>query len=290
MDNSIIQVRQLPEIVEQLHQIKDEVEQRTSQALALDCTEATLKDVKKERAELNKLFADFEARRKEVKAQILAPYEAFEDVYRECITNPFRLADTQLAGKINGVEDEIKAGKREALEAYYNEYRESLGLKPSDAPFDKAKIAVTMTATMKGLKASVQSYLDRVAEDLAMILEQVYANEIMAEYRRIGNAAQAVNIVTQRHREIEDEKKRSEEADLVQQLREKYMAGIEDAAEEYANEAAEEIPMPAEEEPAQPEPEPEDNEIYEVTFTVHGTLTKIKALKKFLIEGDYDFE
>ena len=127
MDKSIIVVEQLPVIVERLHQIKEEVEQRTAEALALDCTEETYRDVKKERAELNKLFADFENRRKDVKKQILAPYEAFEEVYRECITVPFKLADTQLAGKINGVEDGIRDMKRTSLIEYYEEYRESLG-------------------------------------------------------------------------------------------------------------------------------------------------------------------
>lgn len=291
MDNSIIQVEQLPVIVERLHQIKEDVEQRAAQALALDCTEQTYKDVKKERAELNKMFADFENRRKDVKAQILAPYQAFEQVYAECITKPFKMADIQLSGKITGVEDGIKANKRAAVESFYNEYRESLGLKPGDAPFEKSRINVTMSATLKSLQGAAQSYLDGVAEDMAMIREQEDADEIMAEYRRIGNAAQAVMIVNQRHREIEAERKRNEEADLVAQLREKYMSGVEEACEEYATQVPEEVPMPEEEAPTPEEvPTAEESEIYEVAFTVRGTLAQIKALKKFMIEGGYNFE
>ena len=296
MDKSIIVVEQLPVIVERLHQIKEEVEQRTAEALALDCTEETYRDVKKERAELNKLFADFENRRKDVKKQILAPYEAFEEVYRECITVPFKLADTQLAGKINGVEDGIRDMKRTSLIEYYEEYRESLGLKPEDAPIEKARINITLSASLKSLKEAAKAFLDRTAEDMAMIREQESADEIMAEYRRSGNATQAIMIVNQRHREIEAERKRSEEADLVAQLRAKYEAGVDEAREAYAQEAADaalEVPIPVDEEepdaPAETSSEPQED-VYEVTFTVRGTLDQIRQLKKFLNDGGYMYE
>lgn len=296
MDKSIIMVEQLPVIVERLHQIKEEVEQRTAEALALDCTEETYRNVKKERAELNKLFADFENRRKDVKKQILAPYEAFEEVYRECITVPFKLADTQLAGKINGVEDDIRDMKRADLTEYYEEYRESLGLKPEDAPIEKSRINITLSASLKSLKEAAKAFLDRTAEDMAMIREQESADEIMAEYRRSGNATQAIMIVNQRHREIEAERKRSEEADLVAQLRAKYEAGVDEAREAYAQEAADaalEVPMPVDEEepdaPAETPSEPQED-VYEVTFTVRGTLDQIRQLKKYLNDGGYMYE
>ena len=297
MDNSIIRVEQLPVIVERLHQIKEEIEERTAQALGLECTEETYRDVKKERAELNKTYADFEARRKEVKSQILAPYEAFEEVYRECIALPFKKADALLAGKISGVEEGMKDAKRQEVTAYYTEYRESLGLKPDDAPIEKARINVTMSASLKSLKDAARAHLDKTADDIAMIREQEHADEIMAEYRRCGNASQAVMVVNQRHREIEAERKRNEEADLVAQLRQKYEADVDEAREAYAQEAAdvpsevdipddEEEPAPYEEQPPEPQDAPEE-EVYEMTFTVRGTLAQLRELKKYLKDGGY---
>ena len=280
MDNSIIRVEQLPVIVERLHQIKEEIEERTAQALGLECTEETYRDVKKERAELNKTYADFETRRKEVKSQILAPYEAFEEVYRECIALPFKKADALLAGKISGVEEGMKDAKRQEVTAYYTEYRESLGLKPDDAPIEKARINVTMSASLKSLKDAARAHLDKTADDIAMIREQEH-----------------VMVVNQRHREIEAERKRSEEADLVAQLRQKYEADVDDAREAYAQEAAdvpsevdmpedEEEPAPIEEQPSEPQDAPEE-EVYEMTFTVRGTLAQLRELKKYLKDGGY---
>lgn len=57
MDNTqIIEIKQLPVIVEQLQTIKKDITERTSAALDLVCTEETLSAVKKERAALTKEF------------------------------------------------------------------------------------------------------------------------------------------------------------------------------------------------------------------------------------------
>ena len=96
MENNLIVVKQLPIIEDQLRQVKASVDARVAQALALACTEETYKDVKKARAELNKEFQDLEARRREVKKAILAPYEAFEKLYKECAADAFTKADAEL--------------------------------------------------------------------------------------------------------------------------------------------------------------------------------------------------
>ena len=83
MENNLIVVKQLPIIEDQLRQVKASVDDRVAQALSLACTEETYKNVKKARAELNKEFQDLEARRREVKKAILAPYKGFEKLYKE---------------------------------------------------------------------------------------------------------------------------------------------------------------------------------------------------------------
>ena len=113
----------MPIIEDQLRQVKASVDARVAQVLALACTEATYKDVKKARAELNKEFQDLEARRREVKKAILAPYEAFEKLYKECAADAFTKADAELKAKIASVENGIKGAKRDEIVAFYNEYR-----------------------------------------------------------------------------------------------------------------------------------------------------------------------
>ena len=92
----VIELQQLPIIVERLHSVKADIEQRTADALSLVCTEQTYKSVKDARAQLTKEFKEYEAQRIAVKEKILEPYTEFEKVYRECVTVPFQTADAEL--------------------------------------------------------------------------------------------------------------------------------------------------------------------------------------------------
>jgi hypothetical protein len=299
MITDIIQLKQLPIIEAQLHQIKEQVTAATNEALSLVCTDETVKTVKQKRADLNKAFAAFEERRKEIKAEILAPYDAFEKVYRDCVTEPFKTADTELAEKIADVENGLKNEKYAALAEYFNEYRNSIGLSEEDATLYKARINVTLSASLKSLKDKATAYLDQTLEDLQMIDLQEYRDEILSEYRKTGNAAQSITIVNQRHKEIEEERRRAEERRAAEEARAAAAAKVEEAIAETAAEAAaapqDAFMPPIEETPAETDnsvetPADAPAEIYESTFTVWGTLEQLKALKKFLDENNYDYK
>ena len=60
---SLIVVQQLPVIKEQLHSIKAQAQASVTEALALVCTEETLKVVKEQRAKLNRDRKDLDDRR-----------------------------------------------------------------------------------------------------------------------------------------------------------------------------------------------------------------------------------
>ena len=121
----LIVVKQLPVIEDQLLAVKESIETRVNEAKSLVCTEETYKQIKTVRAELNKEYATLEAKRKEIKKQILAPYEQFEGVYKECAGDLYMSADRELAAKIKEVEDGLKAEKAADLERYFSEYLKS---------------------------------------------------------------------------------------------------------------------------------------------------------------------
>jgi len=268
----VIIVEQLPVIAEQLRSIKAEIEEITSNALSLECTEDTVKEVKKERAKLNKLYAEFEARRREVKEQILAPYNEFERVYKECVREPFSYADTKLQEKIRNVEHELKREKRDKLREYYEEYRTSIGLTERDAPFEEANINVTLTATLKSLKEKAKEHLDRVQRDLAMIATLENHAEVLAEYRYTGNVTDAIANVNARKKAIEEELNRAEFIDDITNA--EAIAKVNEALEAFA-----------------PPVVIDGNEdLYEVTFTVRGTIAQLKALREFLVNEGLEYD
>ena len=89
-DERLIVVKQLPVIEEQLQAIKQRFTEEAEAALSLACTEETLQAVRKKRSELSHIFDALETKRKEAKKAILSPYEAFEAVYKECVTDIYK--------------------------------------------------------------------------------------------------------------------------------------------------------------------------------------------------------
>lgn len=79
--------------------------------MQLVCTEETRGNVKKIRAELGKEFSAMEEQRKRVKEAIMEPYNRFEEVYKQCIADPYKKADAELKRRVDDVETGLKAEK-----------------------------------------------------------------------------------------------------------------------------------------------------------------------------------
>lgn len=277
MENNIIQVKQLPIIVEQLHEVKAEVTAKVEQALSLVCTEDTVKDVKKVRSELNKELKDYEERRKAVKKAIMTPYEQFETVYKDCISDTYKKADTELKGKIDSVENELKEKKRKEVWYYFEELCEANSL--DFITFENANINVTLSASMKSLKDQARNFVFKIVDDLTLIDTQEHKDEILYEYKQSLNVSNAITTVTNRYKAIEAAKAREEERKAREQAEAESAAKVEEVIEAVAPPTVEPIAPPVEEE-----------KTYTLKFTVRGTMPQLKALKEFLNNGGYDYE
>lgn len=275
MSNEIIVVKQLPEIEERLQTIKADVTERVNEAMSLICTEETVQTVKKYRAELNKEFKGWEEKRKEVKKVVMSPYEQFEAVYKDCITDVFKKADADLKGKIDSVEAELKDQKEAEVREYFYEYLASKNI--DFVTFENADISVTLSASKKSLKEKAKAFIDRVCDDLNLIDTQEHKEEIMYEYKRFLNVSLAITTVATRYKAIEAEKAREAERK---------------AREEAAKAAAEKVETVVETltPPTMVEVMSVDEPVFTLKFTVRGTKAKLKALKEFLTTNDYDFE
>ena len=178
--DSLIVVQQLPIIKEQLHSIKAQAQESVKEALSLACTEETLKVVKERRAALNRDRKDLDARRMAVKKQIMQPFEDFDEVYKECVTDVYGPADEALKGKITDMEAGLKADKEKKVKDYFAEMVKASGVEW--VTYEDVGVAVTLTASLKSLKAKVKEYVEKVAADVACINGMENAPEIMAEY------------------------------------------------------------------------------------------------------------
>lgn len=286
MNDEIIVVRQLPIIEEQLRIVQANIESRVNEVLTLACTDDTYKEVKRARSDLSKEYAELEKRRKEVKASILAPYEQFERVYKQCAGDIYTAADAKLKARITAVEDGLKLQKAAEVEAYFDEYRTSLGIDENFIGFSASGIKVTLSDSCKALKEKAKAFLDRIVGELSLIDTQEHKDEILVEYRKTLNVSQAVTTVTERHKAMEEERSRREAAAA-------YRKNAEQAAAVVEGIAAVTTPVAA---PAAVAPDDENTEpttppqTYSVEFRVFGTLTQLKAMKNFLNNGGYTYE
>ena len=296
MENELIIVKQLPVIEDQLAAVKASITERVNQALSLVCTEETYKDVKKVRSDLNKEYAELEARRKEVKAAVLAPYEKFEAVYKDCAGDLYKEADLKLKQKIAEVENGLRKQKEEKLLDYFNEYRESNGIEADFVTFEDTGIKVGLTDSLTSLKKRAKDFLDHIVDDLKAIATHEDRDEIMTEYRRGYNLGVSMSTVAARHKAIEDARKAREEAEARRKAQEEQQMALEAAiAAQVAQEAPVAAPAVMEAVESVPEvtPVPEApvaEKTYSTAFKVTGTLEKLKALKAFLVEGGYEYE
>lgn len=289
MNKDLIVVRQLPIIEDQLREIKASVEARVGEVLALACTEDTYKAVKKARSELNKEYTELERRRKEVKAAILAPYEKFEALYKDCAGTLYAQADSQLKARISEVEEGLKQQRLDDVQAYFDEYRQSLGIDPGLASFSASGIKVTLSDSKKALKTKAKDFLDRVAGDLALIETQERKEEILVEYRRTLNVSTAVTTVNERHKAMEAERQRRESAAATRAALVASREKVETAAEETVPAPVMMPPVEVPTEDAAPA-EQTVEKLYSAAFRVTGSLDELRAVKKFLVDGGFTYE
>ena len=273
-NQELIIVKQLPKIEEHLKDLSTEIDEKVSSAKSLVCTEENVKTIKQVRADLNKEFNDIEKQRKIVKEKVLAPYKQFEEVYKKYISEKYKTADADLKTKIDNIESELKVQKEQEIKDYFEEYKTSKNI--DFVTFKQANINITLTSSKKSLKEQAKKFIDEIVDDLKLIETQDYKEEILVEYKQTLNISRAIQDVVNRHKLLEEEKRKQEE-----KLKEQ---------EELSKLTNANIPSTAQEILAKPTVELKQDEILILKFTVRGTKTKLKDLKKFLEDGGYDYE
>jgi DNA repair exonuclease SbcCD ATPase subunit len=290
-EDAYIIVRQLPVIEETLAALSSQVQARVNEALALECTEDTVKAVKAVRAALNKEYSAMEDKRKAVKNAVMNPYDAFEKAYKQHIGDLYKDADYKLGSKIKGTEDGLKDIKRDELRRYYIEYCACAQI--DFVSFERWNPNVTLSATSKALKKEAEQFINKIADDVAIINQRTDdCDEVMVEYRKSLELRGAIEAVTNRRKAVEEQKQRA--ADKAAQ------DAAFAAAMEKVNAAATqqtppplappvEVPAPAPQ-PVTPSPVLNDDTIMTLSFTVTHKRSELRRLKQFLIDGGYTIE
>ena len=283
MNKDLIIVKQLPQIEEHLKELSTEIDKKVENAKCLVCTEESVKTIKQVRADLNKEFKGLEEQRKTVKEQILAPYMQFEEVYKTYVSKKYKSADADLKQKIDSTENELKRQKEQEIKDYFEEYKIANNI--DFVNYEQAKINVTLTASKKSLKEQVKIFIDKIRDDLQLIETQECKEEILIEYKQNLNVSKSIQDVANRHKLLEEEKRKQNELKNKELEEAQKQADVSIREQEIeTKKALDNFVIEA------PKVEQKQEPILILKFKVRGTRTKLKELKKFLEDGGYDYE
>lgn len=201
--NELVIVKQLPVITQQLQIISDEVDKRIEHAMSLECTEESLKEVKNERADLNKIKTALEDRRKQVKEAVLAPYEEFEKIYNDLVKTKLVNADETLKLRVDNIETVQKQQKEEVLREFFLEHQAANHLEDF-ITFEDLGLNITKSASEKALKEQIKAFCEKVAGDIRAIQTDEDKEEILLEYKNNGfDYAKAKTTVAEKKKALE---------------------------------------------------------------------------------------
>lgn len=224
MENQIIKLEQIPVIRHALEQVGREVTERIA-ALNIDkqvATEDTVKALKNLRAELNKELTEYEAQRKAVKEGVMNPYNEFEGIYKNEISDKYKGAIDMLKTQIDTVELAIKTKKQQVIYEYFQELISSEGI--DFIRFEQLGLKIDLSTSEKKYKEQVNEFIAKIQDDIALISSETHQAEMMAEYKLTLNASKAITTVRERK---EREKQEADRIKLEEtQLRERILRGM----------------------------------------------------------------
>lgn len=218
--NTGIELVQSPIIKQNLAFMGSQVTERLKD-LNIDgqiATVDTVKALKDLRAELNKELTDFEQQRKLIKEAVLRPYNEFEELYKDQISEKYKSAIDTLKDKIATVEDEVKRAKKANLEAYFKEL--CIAEKIDFLKFENTGLEINLSTSEKQYKDRINDLIEHVKDDLALIDTQEWKAEILVEYKATMNTSRAIKAIQDRKEKerLEQERIRLAEIERRKQL------------------------------------------------------------------------
>ena len=271
-DKQIMVLEALPIIKTHLEKLSIEIKEKVDKSLSLVCTEDTVKDVKKVRAELNKEFQELEAQRKEIKSAIMDKYNEFETIYKARVANLYNKADNSLKEKIANVEYQLKKEKEEEIREFFEEHCKD---KNVNIQFERMGLNITLSASMKSLKEQTLAFIEKIASDLKLIELEEYKEEILLEYNSTLDFAKSKMVVLERHRQIEELQRQKEELAKKQEEEQKVVEIVEQVIEEDVTAPQEII---------------EEDELLTITFTITDTKENIIKVREFMKKEGIRYE
>lgn len=270
-------IKSVGEIESNMKEVKGYVENLNNYYKNIEFTEETMKQAKDEKSNVNKFKKQVADYRKNIVEEYNKPIKVFEDTAKETeklLTATYNTINEQVAN----YENKQKEIKEQEIKDYFEEYKTANSI--DFIKYEQARINVTLSASIKSLKEQAKAFIDKIVDDLKLIETQEHKAEILVEYKQTLNVSNAIKVVINRFKAIEEEKKKEEQKVVHIKMNENHEIEKE-SYEQLENIFNKPLKQPKEE---------KQEDVLTLKFTVRGTRTKLKELKQFLENGGYDYE
>lgn len=287
----LIKLVALPVIEEQLRTLKPDIEKRVAAAMKMVCTEENLAEIRALRATMNKESEALHKQKMAIIDEVTKPIDDFNDVYKDCVSDPYQAADNALKQKISEVENGMKTACEDAVKKFFTDLITVHHL--PWLPYERVGIKVSLTDARsktqppKKFQTQITQYVESVAADVQTINGMQDAGEIMAEYRQCFNLTRSIQTVTDRHQRIESAKREQEAREAARAAEMERAAAVQAAAlEAPAAPVPPAVPVAVE----RPAPVIATPATVRCRFEVEGTIDQLKLLKRFLVQNGFTYK
>lgn len=247
-------------------------------------TEETIKEGKKDRADLNKLRTAIDNERKRVKKLCMDPYNKFEQQVKEVlglIDEPIRLIDMQIK--------EVELAKKEEKRVEIQKLFETIGFQSFvtlDMIWDEKWLNVTVS--LAKIEEQMKSIMYQIGDAVLTIHKlPEFSFEAMENYKQTLNLSQAIA----EGQRLADIQKRKEEARIAQEKAEEERRKAEE--KKAAQEEPEQVLLPVTKEEnlevSVKEESKEAESVLQLDFRVWGTREQLLALRNYMNENHLRF-
>lgn len=284
-ETALISITSLPEIVENLHALRERWSGYAKDAALMVCTAETVQAVKQMRADMRKEFSEADGQRKAAKAAYMAPWDAVETTYTACVSDAFEEADGILKAKIADFEGALKEACKGELAEYFSELCAANGIDflTLDAALNIGGMKIGISDAKSASQRKLKKGLAAVVENIVKGIEQINAMqpedvaEIMSEFKARLDVGDAVATVQARKRRVEAERQAAEQRKAAQEAREAAIAKVDAVAPPATEHADFEAVQAAE-------------RMYKIAFTIHCTKAQAIKVRDFLKQEGIRYE
>lgn len=205
--------------------MKAELDTKLERYRSLVVTEDGIKEAKEDRAALNKLKTAINDRRREIKRQCLAPYDAFEKKCKD-LTGMIDQASGSIDDQVKAFEEQEKAQKRQQLEEAWAFVADGLTEVIGFSQVFNPKW-LNKTVRLESAAQEMEVKVSSIRKDIETLRSMKLSNEVpaLAKYYETLDlsAAIAENLRLQKLALAEDQKKAPvQEPEMIVELRSPY--------------------------------------------------------------------